>query len=570
MMRYTRRSSIRLGIAVCITVVFLSGRVATGAEDLDLHRPADTSSPQATLRGFIDSCNKIYRRVGEDQYYDRSSAELRSLGRKVVDCLDTRDLPEYAQTEFAGEVAVCLKEILDRVEISPFEQIPDADSIEAAGGMESLSSYRIPGTRITIARVEEGPQRHEYLFTRGTVARAVEYYEDMKYLPYRTTGPETSEGLHRWYVSAPGDPLVATIVNRLPEWTLDRKFGLTIWKWPGVLFVVLVSALLMVLAYRFQRHFGRLWRGKGLLGYWFSILFPVAAMLVPICGKYVVEHVLTVRATPLYVLSFSANLAAFLAAMVVVLGIGNRIAETIIASPQIHPQGLDAQFIRILAKLLTLVAAVIIFLEGGRNLGIPITTLLAGAGIGGLAIALAAQGTLKDLLGTMMVLLDKPYRVGERIIVKNYDGLVDEIGLRSTKIRLLTGHMVTVPNDIMAQSEIENVGRRPYIRRSSILELPSDTPVVQVRRALEIVRAAMDNHEGMKDDYPPRVFLRDLKEASIGVFFTYWYHPPNYWDYLAFSEHVNLMIMEQLEAEQIPFAAPALTVDISDRGEQPD
>jgi MscS family membrane protein len=81
-----------------------------------------------------------------------------------------------------------------------------------------------------------------------------------------------------------------------------------------------------------------------------------------------------------------------------------------------------------------------------------------------------------------------------------------------------------------------------------------------VRRALEIIRAAVGHHEGMEEDFPPRVFLRDLNEASIGIVIIYWYHPANYWDYLALSEKLNLQIMEQLEAEDIPFAAPALTV----------
>ncbi len=70
--------------------------------------------------------------------------------------------------------------------------------------------------------------------------------------------------------------------------------------------------------------------------------------------------------------------------------------------------------------------------------------------------------------------------------------------------------------------------------------MPSDTPVAKVKRALQIVRTAVDNHEGMVEDFPPRVFLRDMNESSIGILMIYWYHPANYWDYLAFSEKVNL------------------------------
>ncbi|GAG05633.1 unnamed protein product, partial [marine sediment metagenome] len=129
-----------------------------------------------------------------------------------------------------------------------------------------------------------------------------------------------------------------------------------------------------------------------------------------------------------------------------------------------------------------------------------------------------------------------------------------------TKIRLLTGHQANIPNDELTRTDLENVGRRPHIRRAATIEMPSGTPVAKVKRALQIIRSAIDNHEGMEEDYPPRVFLRDLNESSVGIFMIYWYHPANYWDYLAFSEKVNLEIMEKLEAEGIPFAAPALTV----------
>ena len=116
--------------------------------------------------------------------------------------------------------------------------------------------------------------------------------------------------------------------------------------------------------------------------------------------------------------------------------------------------------------------------------------------------------------------------------------------------------------------DIENIGRRPYIRRTATIQMPSHTPVAKVNRALDIVRGALNDHEGMKEEFPPRVFLRDVNEGSIGIFLIYWFHPPNYWDYLAFSEKINLQIMTQFEAEQILFAKPALTVHLAESGEQ--
>jgi MscS family membrane protein len=295
-----------------------------------------------------------------------------------------------------------------------------------------------------------------------------------------------------------------------------------------------------------------------------TIAFSVVAAVVPLVFKHVVERDLTIRGTPLYVASFSANLIALLAAIVVVFGIGDRVAAIVIATPQINPKGLNAQLIRISCKIGSILAAVILFLEGGQYLGIPVTTLLASAGVGGLAVALAAQDTLKTLFGTVMLLADKPFRVGERIIFGKYDGVVEDIGLRSTRIRLLTGHQANIPNDELTRTDIENVGRRPHIRRTATIRMPPDTPVAKVKRALEIIRNAVDNHEGMDEAYPPRVFLRDLDESSIGIYMAYWYHPAEYWGFLAFSEKVNLQIMQQFEAEKILFAMPALTVHTQD------
>ena len=273
-----------------------------------------------------------------------------------------------------------------------------------------------------------------------------------------------------------------------------------------------------------------------------------------------VEHVafrdLALRSTPLYVVSFSADLAALLAALVVIFGVSNRIADVIIASPQINPQGLDAQVIRITSKLLSLVACVVVFLEGGRHLGFPVTSLLAATGVGGLAVALAAQDTLKTVFGTIMLMADKPFRVGERIIFGKYDGVVEDIGLRSTKIRLLTGNQATIPNDELARTDIENVGRRPHIRRITDLHIPLDTRREKVEQALAAIRASLENHEGMDPDFPPRVYFNDFNPDSFNIRVIYWYRPPKYWDFLAFSEQINLEIFRAFEQQGIQFSLP--------------
>ncbi len=560
---HIRKSNVRFGVGNTIGLLIAIALWASVAMAQDSHsslRLADTSSPRATLTTFIDYCNEFHRITTADRHFNRRSLQHRPIARGILDCLDTSELPDYARFDIASEAATCLKEILDRVELPSWEDVPDVAAIEAAGGPEKLAKWQIPGTRLSIARVEEGPQKHEYLFTPGTIERALDQYEELKHLDYRTTGPDVSRGFYRWYSSVPGHPMIAAIVDRLPEWTRERAFGLAVWQWAALILALLIAVFVMAMAYRLERLLAARWREKSVFLYGLTIFLPIGAALVPLVFVRFVDDELTIRGTPLYVASFSANIVTLMGAMVVVFGLGGRIAAIIVATPWVTAQGLNAQLIRIACRLASIVTVVIIFLEGGQYLGIPVTTLLASAGVGGLAVALAAQDTLKTVFGTIMLLADKPFRVGERIVFGKYDGVVEDIGLRSTRIRLLTGHLAHIPNDELARADIENVGRRPHIRRTATIELPSDSPLAKVKRALQIIRTAVDNHEGMEEGFPPRVFLRDMNESSIGIVFFYWYHPANYWDYLALSEKVNLQIMEQLEAEDIPFAAPALTI----------
>ena len=148
-------------------------------------------------------------------------------------------------------------------------------------------------------------------------------------------------------------------------------------------------------------------------------------------------------------------------------------------------------------NILMIVLAVLVWLD---NLGFNVGTLLAGLGVGGVAFALAAQDTLKNLFGSVMVLLDKPYRVGQRIVAKGHDGVVEDIGLRSTRLRLLSGHQATIPNEQMANTDIENIDRRPNIRRLFNIAIRYDTPLEKVDRAVTIIEGILDNHEGMDPD----------------------------------------------------------------------
>ncbi|MCS6770905.1 MAG: mechanosensitive ion channel family protein [Kiritimatiellae bacterium] len=192
----------------------------------------------------------------------------------------------------------------------------------------------------------------------------------------------------------------------------------------------------------------------------------------------------------------------------------------------------------------------------------PLTSILAGLGVGGLAVALAAQDTVKNFFGSLVIFADKPFLVGDRIIVDNTDGVVEQVGFRSTRIRTLEGSLVTIPNGELANKAIQNIGQRPFIRRTLNLSIPYSSSPEKIQRALEILRELLANHEGMKPELPPRVLFNDFAPSSLNILVMYWYHPPDFWAFQAFNERINLRIFERFTAEGIEFAFPTQTVHV--------
>jgi len=230
---------------------------------------------------------------------------------------------------------------------------------------------------------------------------------------------------------------------------------------------------------------------------------------------------------------------------------------------------LDDQLVPLIRKslrvFLVVIAVMFIF---DTVLGQDITAWLAGLGIAGLAVSLAAQDSLKNLFGSVTVLLDRPFQVGERIVFSGYDGTIEEIGFRSTKIRTALGHLVTIPNANIVNAPVENIGRRPFIRRTIDVTITYDVSREKIEQAVEILEDLLEE-EGLaepihprigENEYPPRVFFSDYNAESLNIKVLYWYSPPAYWDYMEHAQRLNLRIFEEFEKAGIEFAFPTQTL----------
>ncbi len=208
---------------------------------------------------------------------------------------------------------------------------------------------------------------------------------------------------------------------------------------------------------------------------------------------------------------------------------------------------------------------IFILLVGGmviiKNLtGIEIGPLLASLGIGGLAVALAAKDSIANFFGTLTILFDKPFQVGERIVIDSYDGVVESVGFRSSRIRTLTGHLVAIPNEKLVNSTVENIAKRPHIRWSTNIGITYDTPPEKVEAAVAILEAILADHEGRDPEFPPRVFFNGFNDWSLNIMVLMWYHPANYWDFQVCVQRICLEILRRFRAAGIDFAFPSQTV----------
>ena len=224
---------------------------------------------------------------------------------------------------------------------------------------------------------------------------------------------------------------------------------------------------------------------------------------------------------------------------------------------------LDDMLVPVIRKSLRIFIVVLAGLFIADNiLGMDIGTFLAAAGVGGLAFALAAKDTLANFFGSITIFADRPFQVGERIKVGGFDGPVEEVGFRSTRIRTLDGHVVSVPNSKIANEMVENIGKRPFIKRVANIGITYDTPIEKVEKAVQTIKDVLARTEEVNRDpeLVPRVYFTEFKDFYLNILMIYWVTPPNYWDFQAVNQQVNLAIMRAFEAEGIKFAFPTQTL----------
>lgn len=216
-----------------------------------------------------------------------------------------------------------------------------------------------------------------------------------------------------------------------------------------------------------------------------------------------------------------------------------------------------------LLLVVRIVVMAILVLWALDNLGVNITTLVAGFGVGGIAVALAVQNILGDLLASFTILLDKPFVIGDSIAIGDFQGTVEHIGIKTTRLRGLNGEQLIFPNADLLQSRIRNLKRMRDRRVVFPLSVSYDTPADQLRKIPEILRDAIVKQGKTRFD---RSHFKAFGNNSLDFETVYYVITADYNEYMDIQQRLNLAVVERFAAERIQFLTsprPALSLSNS-------
>lgn len=202
-----------------------------------------------------------------------------------------------------------------------------------------------------------------------------------------------------------------------------------------------------------------------------------------------------------------------------------------------------------------------------QNLGVNVISLLAGLGLGGLAFALAAKDTAANLFGSFMIILDKPFKSGDWIIVGDSEGTVTEIGLRSTRLRTFYDSVISIPNADMANKKIDNMGKRSFRRVKTTLGITYDTSPEKIEGFLEAIKKIIEAHPNTRKDYYQVVFT-GFGASSLDILLYFFVQAEDWSRELVIKQNVFLDIIRAAKDLEVEFAFPTNTLHIDSYTEQ--
>ena len=502
--------------------------------------PPDTSSPRATLRTFLDQTNKGWR------FYLvhgrlRPYRELHTLK-----CLDLSEIPAVQQKAFGLEAALMLFDVFNRIPLPALKDVPDEDEM----GGKGKTSWTVPHTPITIARIADGPRAGEWLFTPGTVDRAAEFYRKTRHLPLKPDA--VVEDGYSFYREQTGWMIPSALHAVLPDGAHRVYYDQTLWQWFLLVLVLALTGFTAWAGVRWSQHSEPGMPARSVR----TLAGPAVLILLSYIAQYLIDLQVNITGETLAISQHLFDSVFYLAAAWAVVLVGRILINTLRTSPRIDLTRLSVDFARLIVQLLSFVVILTIAAIWLNSLGIPVLGVLAGLGIGGIAVALAAQRTIENFFGAIMLYSDRPVRIGDVCRFGDKLGTVERIGLRSTRIRTPERSVLNVPNAEFSRLQLENLAERDRLRFHTTLNLRLETTPEQLQLVIYRVRGLLLENDDV-DDEPARVRLVAIGPMSLDIEILAYIKTTDYNKFLAIREDLLLCILREVDEAGTALAPPA-------------
>uniref|UniRef100_UPI004049D054 mechanosensitive ion channel family protein n=1 Tax=Fulvivirga sp. TaxID=1931237 RepID=UPI004049D054 len=355
------------------------------------------------------------------------------------------------------------------------------------------------------------------------------------------------------------------LLQYLPKIGTNKILGLRLWQHVGIgillFFCFLLQKLLTLLfEWIIYRYF--IQRGKEKIAN--KYVLPVARPLGVFCIIFLLINFIPALVLPADISHYTILILKTLQPLfgtIVVYRIVDIIAVYLDKLAKNTESTLDDQLVPLFRKTLkTFVVAIGTIVMLG-NLNVPILPLLTGLSIGGLAFALAAQDTIKNFFGSMMIFIDKPFQIGHWITSGDIDGSVEEVGFRSTRVRTFRNSVVYVPNGKLADSTIDNHGLRQYRRFFTQLALTYDTPPHLIQTFVDGLIKIVEQHPDTRKDYY-NIYLNEMSAYSLNVMFYIFFEVPGWPEELKARHEILMKILSLAKELNVHFAFPTQTMHI--------
>jgi MscS family membrane protein len=295
--------------------------------------------------------------------------------------------------------------------------------------------------------------------------------------------------------------------------------------------------------------------------HWGVLLVPLAVILVGGLFVPLLTAVLRIGGATRVAIDYAQTGAVFLGGAWLALVVSVIVGEAIVASERLTSRSLDSQLIRLGTRLVGLVAAVAILIQGGDELGFPAYSVLAGLGVGGLAVALAARDTIANLIGSLLITIEKPFRVGHAVRIGGTEGTVEDVGFRSTRIRTPDNSLVTIPSSAVVNTTVENLSIRSKRRQRFFIQVMYDTPREKLEEIVTRTRQLIVDHP-LAEESTCQVRFNNFAESSLDILVIFNLMVGDYASELRERESVLLQMMDLVKDAGVEFAFPTRTLYI--------